>query len=378
MATKFTFPASDALTCPEGVAPENVPLIDLKNVRFSYDPATGHWIFNDPINFTVTATTRVGVMGPNGAGKSTLLKLLTHKLKPQDGSVDHHNNFKLAYFGQHSTAELDLETTAQDFMVQCFPKAKPAMLRNHLGKTGIVGDVADTRIKGLSYSQRACIMFAKLTYAGPHLLILDEPTNFLDLESVDSLISACNKYAGALLLVSHNRDFLKKCAKQFLSVVPGHFNLYEDLKTAEKATYTFIAEMEEGGNVSKTALQNNPGGGTVHSSQNTNTTAAGAAPKTAAPAATKAAATGAATKPAATKAPATATATAGETFAVGEKVQAKFSEDGKWYKAVIKAVKGTDYQVTYVEYGNSEFVPAASVKKMPAAPAKTAAAPARR
>jgi ABC-type Mn2+/Zn2+ transport system ATPase subunit len=310
-------------------------------------------------------------LGPNGAGKSTLLKLLTHKLKPQDGSVDHHPDFKLAYFGQHSTAELDLETTAQDFMVHSFPKAKPAMLRNHLGKTGIVGDVADTRIKGLSYSQRACIMFAKLTFAGPHLLILDEPTNFLDLESVDSLISACNKYSGALLLVSHNRDFLRKCAKQFLSVVPGHFNLYDDLKTAERATYTFIAEMEEGGNVSKSALQNNPGGGTVHTSQKTEGGAA--APKPAAAttttttaAATKAPAT-AATKPAATPAAAPA---GGETFAVGERVQAKYSADGKWYKAIIKAVKGTDYQVTYVDYGNSEFVPLTSVKKFAAPPAR--------
>lgn len=365
-ATKFTFPASDPLDHDEGVAPENIPLIDLKNVRFSYDPATGHWIFNDPINFCVTASTRCGVMGPNGAGKSTLLKLLTHKLKPQDGTVEHHPKFKLAYFGQHSTAELDLETTAQDFMVSCFPKAKPAMLRNHLGKTGIVGDVADTRIKGLSYSQRSCIMFAKLTFAGPHLLILDEPTNFLDLESVDSLISACNKYAGALLLVSHNRDFLKKCAKQFLSVVPGRFELYDDLKSAEKATYTFIAEMEEGGNVSKTALQNNPGGGTVHATQKTGDAAAVAATAAAKPAAEVKAAPAATT---AAKAPAAATKSAatapagGETFAVGQTVSAKYSSDGKWYKAIVKAVKGAEYQVTYVDYGNSEFVGPASVKK---------------
>jgi ATPase subunit of ABC transporter with duplicated ATPase domains len=367
LATKFTFPASDPLEHDEGVAPENIPLIDLKNVRFSYDPATGHWIFNDPINFCVTASSRVGVMGPNGAGKSTLLKLLTHKLTPQDGTVVHHPKFKLAYFGQHSTAELDLETTAQDFMQHSFPNAKPPMLRNHLAKTGIIGDVADTRIKGLSYSQRSCIVFAKLTFAGPHLLILDEPTNFLDLESVDSLIGACNKYAGALLLVSHNRDFLKKCAKQFLSVVPGRFELYNDLKSAEKATYTFIAEMEEGGNVSKTALQNNPGGGTVHTSQKTGDSATTttttttpvvkAAPATNASAATKA--------PAAAAAPKNAAAPAGgaEDFAVGQTVQAKYSADGKWYKAQIKAVKGTDFQVYYVEYGNTEFVPAASVRK---------------
>jgi ATP-binding cassette subfamily F protein 3 len=372
LATKFTFPASDPLDHAEGVAPEDVPLIDLKNVRFSYDPSTGHWIFNDPINFCVTASSRVGVMGPNGAGKSTLLKLLTHKLIPQEGTVTHHPKFKLAYFGQHSTAELDLETTAQDFMQHSFPNAKAPMLRNHLAKTGIIGDVADTRIKGLSYSQRSCIVFAKLTFAGPHLLILDEPTNFLDLESVDSLIGACNKYAGALLLVSHNRDFLKKCAKQFLSVVPGQFCLFNDLKSAEKATYTFIAEMEEGGNVSKTALQNNPGGGTVHTSQKTGDAAPAAAATTTTTTSTTAtpavkaapAATTAAKAPAAApKTAAAAAANGAEDFAVGSTVQAKYSADGKWYKAQVKAVKGAEYQVLYVDYGNTEFVPAASVRK---------------
>jgi len=72
------------------------------------------------------------------------------------------------------------------------------------------------------------------------------PLIFLDLESIDSLIAATNKYKGALLLVSHNRSFLLKCAKQFLSVVPGKFLLFDDLKTCERATYQFIEEMESG------------------------------------------------------------------------------------------------------------------------------------
>jgi ABC-type multidrug transport system ATPase subunit len=80
---------------------------------------------------------------------------------------------------------------------------------------------------------------------------MDEPTNFLDLESVDSLIAATNKYTGALLLVSHNRGFLKKCARQYLSVVPGQFNIYDTLKECERATYSFIAELEDEGGAGK-------------------------------------------------------------------------------------------------------------------------------
>jgi ATPase subunit of ABC transporter with duplicated ATPase domains len=368
MQSKFTFPPPVALAIPEGVDPATpqaeISLINLENVTFSYNLATGHYIFQDPISFNVRLGTRVGVMGPNGAGKSTFLKLLTHKLKATTGTVTHHKNFKLAYFGQHSTAELDMEATPMSFMQESFPKYNVGQLRQHLGKTGIVGTIADTRIKGLSYSQRSCVIFAKLTLESPHLLILDEPTNFLDLESVDSLISACNKYKGALLLVSHNRDFLKKCAKQFLSIVPGRFNLYDDLKTAEKSTYTFIQEMEAGGKISgKTAIMENPGGGTIHSSQKAGATTTTAT--TAAPAAAKTAPKAAAAKTE-TATPAAETAAAPASaggFEVNEKIQAKFSEDGRWYNAVIRGIKGDLFSVYYTDYGNSEYVPIASLRK---------------
>jgi ATPase subunit of ABC transporter with duplicated ATPase domains len=369
LQSKFTFPPPVALSLPEGVDPatpqSEVSLINLQDVVFSYNLATGHYIFQTPISFNVRLGTRVGVMGPNGAGKSTFLKLLTHKLKATSGSVIHHPNFKLAYFGQHSTAELDMEATAMSFMQEAFPKYNVGQLRQHLGKTGIVGPIADTRIKGLSYSQRSCVIFAKLTLESPHLLILDEPTNFLDLESVDSLISACNKYKGALLLVSHNRDFLKKCAKQFLSIVPGRFELYDDLKTAEKATYTFIQEMEAGGKISgKTAILENPGGGSIHSSQKAGatTTSTATTPAPVVVAVKKAIEIPSSAAPAETK-PATTAAGSENNFEVNEKVQAKFSEDGRWYNAVVRGIKADLYNVYYVDYGNSEFVPISSLRK---------------
>jgi ATP-binding cassette subfamily F protein 2 len=399
MAGKFTFPTSTPLENTEvdekgqPLAPEEIKIINLQKVRFSYDPSAKNpvFIFNDPIDFCVKASTRVGVMGPNGAGKSTLLKLLTHKLKPTDGTVTHHPNFTLAYFGQHSTAELDLELTAAEFMAREFPKISSGLLRSHLAKTSIVGTVQDTRMQRLSYSQRSCIIFSKLTFVCPHLLIMDEPTNFLDLESVDSLISACNKYKGALLLVSHNRDFLKKCAKQYLSVVPGRFEMYNELKAAEKATYTFIAEMEEGTKIGASALANNPGGGSVHSSQKVG---GGQAEEkklekgviSSKPTAKPVAKPAAAAKPAETKtAPAqakkepeehkeTKTSTpaskvsaapaakaASGAYKVGDKVTALW-KDGKWYDALIKGVKGEKYDVVYTSYGNKATLATTHIK----------------
>jgi len=269
----------------------------------------------------------------------------------------------LAYFGQHSTAELDLELTPTEFMLREFPEERVGNLKNHLGKTGVLGDVQSTRMLNLSYSQRSCVIFSKLTFVCPHLLIMDEPTNFLDLESVDSLISACNKYKGALLLVSHNRDFLRKCAKQYLSIVPGRFNLFDDIQTAERSTYTFIAEMESGGVKGADALAQNPGGGSLHPSQKEGEE--------------KSATIGGGAKPAAAKPVA-----AKVTYALNENILALW-QDGKYYSATVKKVlpEGKGYQILYNDYGNLANVAATSLKKAeavaaPAAKGGKAAAPA--
>jgi len=200
------------------------------------------------------------------------------------------------------------------------------------------------------------------------LLILDEPTNFLDLESVDSLIAACNKYAGALLLVSHNRDFLKKCAKQYLSVVPGKFLLFDNMKDAERSTYTFIAEMEEGGSVSAQDLvKKNAGGASLHPGN-----PAGQSEEKGPEDGIKVLSiSGSSPSPM----PAKKVPAAGITFAVGEKVQALWT-DGKWYDAVIKKAvpDTTKYQLTYAAYGNTVNIESKSIKKAaaPAAAAKPA------
>jgi len=360
LAGKFTFPAPVPLSNAENLPLDEISLINLQNLRFSYNPEQGHYIFADPIDFNVKASTRCGVMGPNGAGKSTLLKLLTHKLTPTSGTVTQHPNFTLAYFGQHSTAELDLEKTPIEFMCDQFPGETSGSLRQHLAKTSVVGTIADTRMVRLSYSPRSCVVFAKLTYVCPHLLILDEPTNFLDLESVDSLISACNKYKGALLLVSHNRDFLKKCAKQYLSVVPGSFKMYDNIKDAENGTYSFIAEMEEGGSVSGAdALMKTPGGGAVGGAmKSTSTIENGVKTMTIG------------SGPVNVAAPVKAVV-----FAKDEKCEALWT-DGKYYAVQVLKVDGPKYTVKYLEYGNTAIVQAKQMKKVAAtaAPAGKATA----
>lgn len=105
------------------------------------------------------------IRSPNGAGKSTFLKLITKKLIPTDGTITHNPEFVTAYFGQHSTKELDLEKSALEFMQWKFPKANVGILKSHLAKTSVGDSIMESRMKNLSFSQRSCVIFAALTFA---------------------------------------------------------------------------------------------------------------------------------------------------------------------------------------------------------------------
>jgi ATPase subunit of ABC transporter with duplicated ATPase domains len=104
------------------------------------------------------------------------LKLITGKLQPTEGAITVNPDFVVAYFGQHSTKELDMKDTPLEFMSKSFPKSNQGVLKNHLAKTSVTDGPANTRMGNLSFSQRSCVIFAKLTFVPPHLLIMDEPT----------------------------------------------------------------------------------------------------------------------------------------------------------------------------------------------------------
>jgi len=177
------------------------------------------------------------------------------------------------------------------------------------------------------------------------LLIMDEPTNFLDLESVDSLIAAANKFPGALLVVTHSRQFLRKCAKTFLSVTPGQFLEFGDMKQAESATYTFIQELENGVKIDTSAMA--AGGGSLHTA-----------------ATPKAAATDAVT-----------IHCAPPKFAVGDQVEAMWT-DKKFHPASIAAIVSTSpvkYSVFYPTFDKKANVPEAGIRIAGPSAAKVAA-----
>jgi ATPase subunit of ABC transporter with duplicated ATPase domains len=380
LAGKFVFPDPKPLPEMPGHTQADIPLVTLTQVTFSYKVETGIWIFKDPIDLEINTSSRMGLMGPNGAGKSTLLKLICDKIKPVTGTITRHPTATVAYFAQHHVMDLDMSMTAMEYMIKEFPEVeKTGLLRSHLAKVGIVGDKSESRMSGLSAGLRSCVVFARITYYCPHLLIMDEPTNFLDLESVDSLIAATNKFTGALLLVSHNRGFLLKCAKRFISVVPGKFSIYDDLKTCERATYQFIEEMESGVRVdTQNLVKNNPSADAANSVREDKAKmeaekvasmkgADGTFTFSATPAVVK--------KPAVTVSAETKDAKIPE-VAVGKACQAVWKDDGKTYNAVItKVLEKGQVEISFTGYGTIQKMPASELIFKKAAPA--AAAPAK-
>ncbi|HXO99620.1 MAG TPA: ATP-binding cassette domain-containing protein [Luteibacter sp.] len=182
-------------------------VIDAKHVTQAYG---GRTLLGD-ISTTIMRGDRVGIMGPNGAGKSTLLKILLGELKPQEGEVTLGTGLEVAYFDQHRSV-LDDRLNALDNVAQGREYIELNGQRKHI--IGYLQDFlfsperARAPITRLSGGERNRLLLAKLFAQPSNLLVMDEPTNDLDVETLELLEELLNEYTGTLLLVSHDRDFI--------------------------------------------------------------------------------------------------------------------------------------------------------------------------
>ena len=174
-------------------------------------------------SLTVQRGDRVAIVGPNGTGKTTLLNLLLGKIEPDSGSVKLGTNLQIAYFDQ-ARAQLDSDMTLWDSLtgdpeMRVSGKADQVMVRG--APRHVIGylkdflfDEAQARapVRSLSGGEKARLLLARLMARESNLLVLDEPTNDLDIETLDLLQELLDDYDGTVLLVSHDRDFLDRVA----------------------------------------------------------------------------------------------------------------------------------------------------------------------
>lgn len=157
---------------------------------------------------------RIALIGPNGCGKTTLIKLMLQQLQPDTGKVRHGTRLDIAYFDQHR-AEIDLNKTVVDNLAEGKQEITVAGRTRHV--LGYLQDFlfppkrALTPVKALSGGERNRLLLARLFLKPSNLLILDEPTNDLDIETLELLEELLNEYTGTVILVSHDRQFVDNC-----------------------------------------------------------------------------------------------------------------------------------------------------------------------
>ncbi|MBW8366614.1 MAG: ATP-binding cassette domain-containing protein [Arenimonas sp.] len=196
-------------------------LIRLNHVDAGYaTPAAPVKILND-VGFGLEAGDRVGLLGPNGAGKSTLVKTLVGELALLAGERVAHPDLRIGYFAQHTVESLHEGQSPLWHLKELAPNAGEQVLRSFLGRWNFVGDRAFESVDGFSGGERARLALALIAYLEPNVLLLDEPTNHLDLDMREALAEALSDFAGAIVLVSHDRHLIGLVCETFWRVADG-------------------------------------------------------------------------------------------------------------------------------------------------------------
>ncbi len=206
-------------------APERSPdlLMRLDSMGFSYGDRK---LFGN-VSMMLRAGSRIALLGPNGAGKSTLIKLLVGELQPTTGRVDVTPDIRIGYFAQHQLENLDGSATPLMHLERVAPKETALVLRTFLGRFGLAADSEDRPVASFSGGEKSRLALALLAWQKPHLLLLDEPTNHLDLDMRDALTLALEEYAGAVVIVSHDRSLIRAVADELWLVADGEARLFE-------------------------------------------------------------------------------------------------------------------------------------------------------
>jgi ATPase subunit of ABC transporter with duplicated ATPase domains len=186
------------------------------NVNKAYG---NHVIYKD-FSFLLRRKERWAVLGVNGAGKSTLLKMIAGQTQPDTGTVGLGPSVKMGYFAQHAMDVLDGEKTVWQTLVDAFPRVTEGTLRTLAACFGFPKDEVEKIVRILSGGEKARLVMALMLFDPPNLLVLDEPTNHIDLATKEMLIEALKNFDGSMIFVSHDRHFLNELSNRVLELTP--------------------------------------------------------------------------------------------------------------------------------------------------------------
>jgi ATP-binding cassette subfamily F protein 3 len=178
-------------------------------------------------NALVKRLDRVAVVGVNGAGKSTLLKIIAGQTEASAGKLAVGASIEMGYFSQNSLDVLDPKSTVLEEVHSRIPTASIGFVRNLLGAFKFSGDEVEKRISILSGGEKSRVVLATILSKPVNLLILDEPTNHLDIQSRDVLLDAVSNFPGTVIIVSHDRHFLRKMTTRVFRLDQHELTVYD-------------------------------------------------------------------------------------------------------------------------------------------------------
>ncbi|MBF0468357.1 MAG: ABC-F family ATP-binding cassette domain-containing protein [Desulfamplus sp.] len=205
---------------------DDVVVMDTLGKTWTTQDGESKTVFSN-ISGMINRSDKIAVVGVNGAGKSTFLKVLAGKTEPTEGTIKIGASVYPGYFSQHAMDILDPEKTVFETVQNVLPLAGIGVIRSLCAAFLFSGDDVDKRIKQLSGGEKSRVVLATLLGLPLNFLILDEPTNHLDIQSREIFLEALKKFTGTIVLVSHDRYFLRSLVNRVFEIDRGEMTSYD-------------------------------------------------------------------------------------------------------------------------------------------------------
>lgn len=213
-------------------------IIEFKDVSFRYD-GTSYNILS-AVDYSINLKSRHVIVGENGAGKTTLFKLCTQQIEPTSGEIIKDSRITVGHYHQLTVDNLPMDMTAIEYMQSLNEHLSEDQCRARLGRIGLRKidnlDIPKNKIRDLSGGQKARLAFSIIQLWSPSIILLDEPTNNLDITSIEALITAINQFNGAIIIITHDTHLIEsienyelyEVAEGFVKKFPGDFDEYKE------------------------------------------------------------------------------------------------------------------------------------------------------